>query len=307
MRATVVLCAAVALAWTASAQNRIDRVRRGNNLNISTEGNGDTCADLKVTSNAELARANESFNLSRAEAPTLELNAGDHGVVSVRGWHQSGYAVEACKIAVAQDRGTADMMLRSMVVSHSAGRFSFNGPTGDNGNWQVHFIIHAPDSASLDLQTTNAPIAIKDVNGNIKVRAANGPVSIHGSTGTIDAQADSGPISFEGEGGEVRLAAQNGPISVKLDNDIWNGSKLDARTVHGPMSVQLPKTFQSGVRVETGGHSPISCQHDACDHANADVTGAHKVIQLNGGGETIHIATENGPLSIAESKNRRVF
>ena len=307
MRSIVVLCAAVALAWTASAQNQPTRVRRGNNLNISTEGNGETCADLKVTSSAELARANESFNLSRAEAPTLELNAGDRGVVSVRGWRQSGYAVEACKIAVAQDRGTADMMLRSMVVSHSAGRFSFTGPSGDSGSWQVHFIIHTPDNASLDLQTNNAPVAIKDVNGNIKVRATNGPVSIHGSTGNIDAQADSGPISFEGEGGEVHLMAQNGPISVKVDKDIWSGSKLDARTVHGPMSLQLPKTFQSGVRVETGGHTPISCQHDACDRANANLNGEQKIIQLNGAGETIHIATENGPLSIAESKNRRVF
>ncbi len=248
--------AAGLLASFATAQTT--RTRNHNNLNISTHGEGETCADLNVTSNnGELAQAVEKFTLQRSEAPALELNAGDRGVVRVRGWKQAAYSIEACKIAVAEDRGTADTLVRGIAVSHGAGRFSYTGPSSDNGNWQVYFIIHAPDSASLDLEARNAPVSIANVNGNIKVRAVNGPLSIHGSTGNIDAQTTNGPISFEGESGEVHLHAQNGPINVKVGKEIWSGPALEARTVNGPLSLSLPEVFQSGMRVETSGHAPI--------------------------------------------------
>lgn len=304
----IVFALAAVLALGGLAQTRISGNRsRGNNLNISTHGSGETCADLNVTSNGELAQATEKFTLSRGEAPTLELNAGDHGAVTVRGWKQSEYTVEACKIAVAEDRGTAESLLRSIAVSHSAGRFGYAGPSADNGNWQVFLIIHAPDSASLDLETKNAPVSIADVNGNIKVRATNGPLAIRGSTGNIDAQSTNGPISFDGEGGEVHLHAQNGPISVKVQKDIWQGSALEARTVSGPMSVSLPAAFQSGVRVETSGHAPLSCQHEACTHAYTNLKGEPRVIQMNGSSETVRIFTDNGPLSISSAKGKRVL
>ena len=307
---TVVLCTAVALlGMCATAQTQSIRNRNHNNLNINTQGDAQTCADLKVTSNGELAQANERFALSRGEAPTLELNAGERGIVTVRGWNQSGYVVEACKMAVAENRAAADMMLRGVSLSHSAGRFSYTGPANDagNGNWQVYFIVHTPDSASLDLETKNAPVSISDVNGNIKVRATNGPLSIRRSSGNIDAQTSSGPISFDGEGGEVHLLAQNGPISVRLGKEIWSGSTLEAKTVNGPMSLTLPAAFQSAVRVEASGGAPISCDHAVCDHAYVDRSGGRKIIQLNGASETVRISTENGPLSISEPHNRKIL
>jgi hypothetical protein len=305
MKNTVLLCALASLfVLGAAAQNQLSRNRH--DLNISTKG-GDSCAELQATSSGELAQSVEKFSLSRGEAPTLELNGGDRGVVNVRGWKQSGYSVEVCKLATAADRGTADSLLRGISLSHSAGRFSYTGPSNDNGNWQVHFIIHAPDSASLDLETKNAPVSIADVNGNIKVRAANGPVAIKGSSGNIDIQSINGPIAFDGEGGEVHLKAQNGPIAVKVQKEIWSGSTLEARTVNGPMSLSLPSTFQTSVRAESTGGSPISCRHEACDHAYTNSNGDQRVIQMNGSSETIRISTENGPLSIGEAKAKKVL
>lgn len=283
------------------AQGQTSRNRRQNNIDITTRGSSDTCADLHASSTGELAQAVEKFDLSRAEVSSLELNSAQNGVVDVRGWKQAGYSVEVCKFAAAEDRGSAETLLRGISVSRSAGRFSFTGPSG-SGAWQVHFIIHTPDSASLDLETKNAPISVADVNGNIKVRAANGPVSIRGSSGTIDAQTTNGPISFNGDGGEVHLQAQNGPISVKVQKDMWSGSLLEARTANGPMSVSLPATFQSSVRVEASGHSPLNCKHEACTHALTNYSDDKQVIQMNGTSDTIRIYTENGPLSIGEPK-----
>ena len=56
---------------------------RGFNLNIN--GNAESCADLKVRSKGELAQVNESFTLSKVEAPILELNAAVRGQIRVRG------------------------------------------------------------------------------------------------------------------------------------------------------------------------------------------------------------------------------
>lgn len=303
MKNSLLYCAAALVlpACTVYSQNT-----RNHNLNINLQGDPETCDELRATSNGQLAQANQHFDLTRGEVSTLELNGGTRGVVKVRGWHQAGYTVEACKIAAAEDSGTAQALVRGITVNRSAGAFSYSGPQTDTGsaNWQVYFIIHAPDNASLDLQTKNAPISIAGVNGNIKVRATNGPLSISGSTGNIDAQTTNGPISFDGDGGEVHLRAQNGPISLKVGADVWNGSALEASTVNGPMSVSLPAAFQSGVRVETTSDAPFSCRHQACTNASSNLNGDQRVMHLNGSSDIIRVTTENGPLSIGEPKGK---
>ena len=299
--------AAMLLAGSAAAQTARNRNR--SNFNINMQGDAETCAGLKVSSNnGELAQAAEKFDMQRSEVAVLELNGAERGSVSVRGWKQPGYSVEACKIAVAADRAAAASLVSGIAVTRSAGRFSFTGPASDNGNWQVYFIVHAPDNASLDLETRNAPVSVKDVNGNMKLRATNGPISISRSSGNIDAQSTNGPISFEGESGDVHLRAVNGPVSVRLGREIWSGPALEARSVNGPMSLSLPDAFQSGIRVETGSDSPLSCRHELCSHATSDLTGDSRVMRLNGSSDTVRIYTENGPLSVSSpSKAKKVI
>ena len=88
------------------------------------------------------------------------------------------------------------------------------------------------------------------MTGNVKVRAVNGPISLKDCGGQVDAQTTNGPISFSGGSGEVHLNAQNGPISLELAGEVWNGS--DARRaarVNGPVSINIPENFRSGVRL----------------------------------------------------------
>lgn len=275
---------------------------RNRNLSINTQGDADSCADLKVTSDGQVAQSTDKFTLQRSEAPTLELDAADRGVIRVRGWNQPAYSVEACKMAVADDRGSAEQTLSAISVSHSAGHFSFSGPAESGNNWQVYFIVHAPANASLDLEARNGPVSVANVNGTIKARATNGPLSIRDCTGSVDAQTKNGPIAFAGDGGEVHLQADNGPISVKVSKDIWNGSLLDARTLNGPMSLVLPAAFHSGVRVEASGYAPMSCRHDACVSAFRNENGGKQTLQMNGSTETVRVSTGSGPISVGSDK-----
>ena len=44
-------------------------------LNLSFEGNADSCAALRARSNGEVAQAAEQYTLGRAEVPVLEIRA----------------------------------------------------------------------------------------------------------------------------------------------------------------------------------------------------------------------------------------
>jgi hypothetical protein len=301
-----ILCAAFLLT-PARTQTRIRT--HSHDFNINVQGDAEHCADLKVSSSGELAQVNDSFTLQKSEAPVLEIGALDHGVIHVVGWNQPQYTVETCKIAVAGDRASADQLVRGISVTRSAGRFSTSGPASDSGDWQwqVYFMVHAPQSAALDLETKNGPISVKGVSGTVKVRATNGPISLSDVSGAVDAHTTNGPISFSGSGGDVRLSAQNGPISVSLPNDVWNGALLEARTVNGPLSVHLPSTFRSGVRLETSRNSPLDCQIDACRNAFSDLTSDQRTLQLNGASDTIRLSTHNGPLSVSTGVRHKII
>jgi len=292
-----IAAAALSVAWLVSPART--HAARNRNFNINIEGDAETCAGLKVRSDSgQMAQANESFSLRKSEAPILELNAAEHGNIKVRGWDRPEYSVETCKVAVAETSAGADQMVRNISVSRSAGRLSFNGPATDAGDWLVYFIVHAPKDATLDLETRNGPIAVRDMNGSMKLRAANGPIGIQDCGGNIEAHTTNGPIAFSGSGGDVHLTAQNGPIALKLSADTWNGPQLEARTINGPLALSVPDTFLSGLRVETSGHSPLSCTAAACRNAWTDAGRSSRVLQMNGSNGTVRVSTENGPVAV---------
>ena len=71
-------------------------------------------------------------------------------------------------------------------------------------------------------------------------------------------------------GGDVHLNATNGPISLKLNGEVWNGPKLEARTENGPVSLSVSETYRSGLRLETDANAPVSCKAEFCRNAWTD-------------------------------------
>jgi hypothetical protein len=279
------------------------------NLSINSN-NAERCADLRASSrDGEVAQLNESVTLGPRDLSALEVedNAG-RSVVSVRGWDRAEYTIETCKVAVADTRGAAEALARGIIVSRSAGRLTTTGPATADGNWQVHFIVHAPRNATLDLQTKNGPILVEGIAGNTKVRAVNGPIALRNCAGQVDANTTNGPISFSGAGGDVKLMAQNGPVSVDLTGESWNGPQLDAKTVNGPVSLTIPENYRSGVRLHTSGHSPLSCNVAACRSVVQDLTreSSPRTIQLSGSADTVRVQTTNGPVSVSGPRKRAI-
>src|SRR5581483_557120 len=119
-----------------------------------------------------LAQSTENFTVSKGQAPTLEVRAGSHSSVHVRGWDRPDYAVEVCKLAAAESRADADRALRSIAITRAGGRFSVSGPDPDD-RWRAIFFVHAPKDAALNLESGNAPIDASGVNGKLTIRANN--------------------------------------------------------------------------------------------------------------------------------------
>jgi len=265
-----------------------------NGVNVSIDSDDDgvvtDCSQIKVRyENEPAVRAEE--NIPASGLTRLRVSAKKHGGVRVSGWNESGWSIKACKAAASA------AALSDVRVNLSGDTLSSNSSSDDA---MVFFIIRAPKNARLDVDSTNGPIGLYDVNGTLKLTAQNGPISLKKSSGTIDATTVNGPISFGGSSGTVKLSAQNGPISVKLDGSNWDGS-LDASTQNGPLSLKLPRNYRSGVLAEARGHGPVSCKADACSGAKRTWDDEeNRRIELGSGPAVIHVSTNNGPLSIKE-------
>lgn len=295
--------AALAAAWMLTPAQ--SRAATHYNLSVNMN-NAEHCSDIKATStDGEVAQLAESVTLAPRELSALEMeDTSGRAVVRVRAWDRAEYQIETCKIAVADNRGAAETLARGINVSRSAGRLTTYGPTTTDGNWQVYFLVRAPKKANLDLATKNGPISVAGIAGNTKVRAVNGPVALRDCGGQVEAHTTNGPISFSGSGGDVHLVAQNGPISLELTGETWSGPQLEAKTMNGPVSITVPESYRSGVRLQTSGHSPLSCNIGACRQAVSDQTSGSRTIQLNGSADTVRVSTGNGPVSVNAPRRR---
>lgn len=301
-------CSAAALVALAAIAAPAQTRGRNYNLNIRTD-NAERCSEIEARStNGEIARSEESVTLGPGQASALEVeDTAGHANVRVRAWDRPDYAVETCKIAVAETKAAAQQLLAGVTVARSAGRLTTAGPaSGSEGNWQIYFLVRAPKNGNLDLQTKNGPVSVTGVGGNVKVRAVNGPVSVSNCAGRVDAETTNGPISFSGNSGDVRLNAKNGPISLDLVGDTWTGAQLDAHTENGPVSLTVPANYRSSVRLRTSGRAPLSCEIDACRNASTDASSSERLIRINGAADTIRVSTTNGPVSIHAPRKRAI-
>jgi len=300
-----VLAAALCAGWLLTpAPTHAAKYR---NLNISSNGTANSCADLKVSSkDGEVSQVTQSFTLSRAEAPILEMNSADRGQIRVHGADRADYGVETCRIAVAETRAEADQIARAIGINHAAGNITYNGPAGDSGEWQVVFFIQAPRDASVNLESKNGPIEVSGINGSVKLRATNGPIAVSDCGGFVDVQTTNGPIAFSGDRGDVRLHAQNGPIALKFGAADWSGPQLEARADNGPMAINLPDNFRTSVRLETSGHSPFACNSPLCRNAFTEsARGGSQTMRFNGSSDIIRLFTDNGPVAVSSNDGRK--
>lgn len=253
-------------------------------------GQARSCEDMSSTFNDEPSlTAQDSLTVP---GRVLEVDGASNGGVSIIGEERSDFSVTICKSGAASVGRAA---LDEIRLNLSGTRLTVDGVGRRHVN--ASLIIRAPRDAKLIARTSNGPLSVSKFDGTLDLEAANGPVSISESTGHINANTANGPLSFRGDSGDVTLRAINGPLSVRLLGSEWNGEKLDASTKNGPLSIQVPEGYGSGVEIRSSEHSRWNCGH-GCEGVQLSRNQDEKVMRFGRGGTRIQLATNNGPVRV---------
>ena len=292
------LLVAGALSAQATALPNAQKSSHRHSMNISGDEDGPVadCSGLHIRFDDRAATMRSEERTIASPSGPLHVESEVNGGVQVRGWDKDSYSVTACK-AVDASRSDAEQIFSQIHLSVENDRVSASGPSGHDG-WTVFLLVRAPKSANLDLHAKNGPLSIYDLDAKLTAHALNGPISLRGFSGEADISAENGPIDLDGNSGKLRLHTQNGPISVDLKGDSWKGSGLEADAHNGPVSLRLPKNYQSSVLLESNGNSPMSCHASVCDDARKTWDEDHRRIEFGSAPAVIHLSTVNGPISV---------
>jgi hypothetical protein len=298
---TSALLTAITVIALASGLVVTAQTRRGDGASINMNGDGPItrCADLNVKFGRRPAITEETETpLAASQVSTLRARLSKGGIF-ITGWDQKDYSVKTCK-AVADDDPNPTSTFRDIVTTTNGGELGVSGPT--DREWTANLIVSVPRLSMMEIETSNGPLALRDLAGNIHVTAVNGPISLKNVGGIVQATTTNGPIAIAGASGDQRVSATNGPVSIQLSGNRWDGPGLEVTTKNGPLSLGVPDAYGSGIVIQMSDRSPINCSVPACAGANRTL-GSPSTIRLGTGDPVVRLSTGNGPLSVQQAKN----
>ncbi|HEU4570776.1 MAG TPA: hypothetical protein VFS07_09400 [Gemmatimonadales bacterium] len=212
----------------------------------------------------------------------LDVDPGANGGARIEGWDRDSVAVSARIATWARTVDAAAALAREIEVRLAQGTLTADGPHTSHGEgWSVMLVVQVPRRFAVNVSATNGPVEVSGVRGTLRLETTNGPVTL------------------DDLGGDVRARLQNGPLHVRLSGAAWEGTGLDAETVNGPLTIEVPEGYNAVL--ETGTRNgpfeseiPITVQGRL-----GPGLGRNLRTTLGRGGATIHATTVNGPLSIA--------
>lgn len=294
------LLAFLAAALTASAGGN------GRHHGTTTTTNDDSdSADCRTRyqvdfSRYETYRAEEERTFQRSDFPNgLRLEAARNGGLMVMGWQRNDILVKACKAVGAGTEAEGKRRLDGIRLRVEGGTVTASGPAGEEP-WLVHLLVFVPSGIKLEMDATNGPVSISNVQGTVNMHTVNGPISIKKSSGEITARATNGPVALSDSSGNIRLEVQNGPLDISLASDRWSGAGLQASARNGPLALSVPSGYRSGVEITSNGRSPFSCETAACPPGSRTWDENGRMVRLGKPGEPVlvRMSTVNGPVSI---------
>ncbi|HKP11554.1 MAG TPA: DUF4097 family beta strand repeat-containing protein [Blastocatellia bacterium] len=280
-----------------------NRKHQGFSINTGPDRELRDCSQVRLTvSDAEVVRSEQTKTIPQGSFSTFRIQAPHHGGIAIQGWDRSEYAIKACLGAAGDTAAEAKALLDQLSLSVHDGQLTVQGPGGEP--WIGYLIVQAPNGSALELESTNGPIGVSAISATVQARTTNGPISFSGVSGDIKAHAQNGPINVSGNQGNFHLEAQNGPIGVELEGSRWESGELEASTQNGPLTLTLPEEYQSPVRVESAGHSPVECRAAQCKQA-VRTWDRPNVIAFGESAPVIRMSTVNGPITVDSAGHKR--
>lgn len=210
-----------------------------------------------------------SIRIDAAEKEGLLVRGGSRRDVHVSLVIQAqGRSVEDARALA--NRVKLDLSDKSLRVSGIDDDFS------DRRFVAATMLIDAPHESDLTLSVGSAPLAVEDVVGRMELRA------------------DHGPLNLLNVGGDVRARVEYGPLSVDLDGPRWQGTRLDAESEYGPVTLRVPKDFAAQLEIGAD-HGPFEIDFPI---TLTRLDGSSIQTKLGAGGPPVRAVARYGPMSM---------
>lgn len=208
----------------------------------------------------------------------IRVDVAQAGGILVTGWDHDAVHVEARVLARAAGAPAARDLVEAVRVEASAeGVRAFSTAGGRAEGLVVTLVMRVPRHADLCLTALNGPVSVEGVSGRMRLETMNGPLTLLRVAG------------------DVRGRTRGGPVHVTLDGSRWEGDGLDAETLGGPSTLELPVGYSA--RLETGTLSgpPLEIRYPLPMPAPS----ARRVrTQTGQGGAGIRVVTRAGPATL---------
>jgi hypothetical protein len=213
----------------------------------------------------------------------LDLDAGQNGGVTIKGWLRGDTLVRARIEGSGDTEAAAAFVTSQVMINSSGGQVRATGPASANNSWwSVSYEVFVPQNTDLTLKAHNGGVSISDVRGQLHFDVNNGGVHL------------------KRVAGDVSGATVNGGIQVELAGAMWDGRQLEVSTRNGGVTVAVPSTYSAHFQAETnmGG---VSSDFPMTQQADGNRRAQRMDTNLGSGGALIHVTTVNGQVRLKRS------
>ncbi len=230
------------------------------------------------TGSGRQARSCEIREQSVAAVGVLNVDAGQNGGATVKGWSRNDILVRARVEGWADSDAEAHAMGSQVYIDASGGHVQAHGPkSANNSGWSVSFEIFVPHATSLTLKAINGGISVSDIRGTLQFEATNGGINLRRLAG------------------EVTGSTVNGGVNLELTGTTWDGRQVQVTTRNGGVNLSVPANYSAHFQTETqnGG-----LRSDFPLNATGDQRSVNHDFSIGTGGPLIHVTTTNGGVTL---------
>jgi len=246
------------------------------------------------------------------------------GAIDVRSWDRAEVLVQIERRAATP----AEAKALDVRTVQEAGRFTIEAPAveRDGGNNRVHFgswrspsvsfVITIPRRATVQAESGDGAIAVRDVTGsvalhtadgsvrvdrvegNLRIETGDGAVAVHDMQGGLDVSTADGAVEVTGRVDAVRIGTGDGAIRLEALQGSAMKTEWAVNTGDGPITVRLPAEFSADLDTYSGdGRITVSGVGNAT--SDDDDRPAQLSVRLGSGGPALRVRTGDGPITIS--------
>lgn len=183
------------------------------------------------------------------DCPALYIHNAN-GRIHVIGEEREAVELRACKRARAESTAAAERLLDEIEVETSSEGDGFSIdvqiPKRWNRRGSVNLEVRVPRLASVTIEASNGKLLVCGLRSRVRARSSNGPVTVEDVVGDVELYASNGKVACTGTCGRVVARASCGKIELAEHR-----GSVDASTSNGFIRATLEHVGAEGVRLST--------------------------------------------------------